>query len=207
MNKTLNRAVRAYFIGFLIWFFVLFLILIRVPTEQLFVWINHPRHLIADLWWTFFTALGDGIAIVSLAVLLGLWRKKLLALGILGSYLLSGLVVRIVKNIINMPRPANYFEGITEVYTASWFTLHFHQSMPSGHTTSAFAAITVLVLGMNNKKYTLALLLVACLIGYSRVYLGQHFVQDIWIGSYIGVVCGIIIFRVLNYFTIFRQLM
>ncbi|MBS1933411.1 MAG: phosphatase PAP2 family protein, partial [Bacteroidetes bacterium] len=34
----------------------------------------------------------------------------------------------------------------------------------------------------------------AVLVGYSRVYLGQHFVQDVFFGSIIGVVSALIVY-------------
>ena len=53
-----------------------------------------------------------------------------------------------------------------------------------------------MVLMANNKTTQLALLTAALLVGYSRIYLGQHFLLDVIVGAVIGTASGIIGFYI-----------
>jgi membrane-associated phospholipid phosphatase len=60
-------------------------------------------------------------------------------------------------------------------------------SFPSGHTTSAFALATTIAIISKDKKIGLFCFILAALTGYSRIYLGQHFLEDVGFGSLLGV--------------------
>jgi membrane-associated phospholipid phosphatase len=73
--------------------------------------------------------------------------------------------------------------------------LYYKHSFPSGHTASVFAAAITISLFASRKRWVSGIcFLFACLTAYSRVYLGEHFVEDVWIGSLEGVVFGTICF-------------
>lgn len=63
-------------------------------------------------------------------------------------------------------------------------------SFPSGHTMSSFAAATVLI--YMDKKIGAISLILATIIGFSRLYLYVHYTSDVVIGLLIGVLLGII---------------
>ncbi|HBL40024.1 MAG TPA: hypothetical protein DDY98_00015, partial [Ruminococcaceae bacterium] len=65
-------------------------------------------------------------------------------------------------------------------------------SFPSGHTSSSFAAATVLF--CNNKKLGAPALVLAVLIGFSRIYCGVHYCTDVLAGTVVGVAFGIAAF-------------
>jgi membrane-associated phospholipid phosphatase len=65
-------------------------------------------------------------------------------------------------------------------------------SFPSGHSTSAFSAAVVLTYLTPKKYYGFVFLLLAIIIGYSRMYLSEHFFEDVVGGSAIGVFCTVI---------------
>jgi membrane-associated phospholipid phosphatase len=60
-------------------------------------------------------------------------------------------------------------------------------SFPSGHTTSAFTAAVVLTYITPRKAWGLLFFVFAVLVGYSRMYLSEHFFEDVVGGSAIGV--------------------
>ena len=68
-------------------------------------------------------------------------------------------------------------------------------SFPSGHSMAAFALYTLLILLLPSKKRYVALLFsVALLVGISRIYLVQHFWQDVYAGAILGAALATLIY-------------
>jgi len=63
-------------------------------------------------------------------------------------------------------------------------------SFPSGHTLSAFAIASSLIFFYKKKLITLSLLLLASLVGLSRIMLGVHWPIDVLMGATLGLACG-----------------
>lgn len=73
-----------------------------------------------------------------------------------------------------------------------------NNSFPSGHTTAAFTLFCFLTLISSNKNRGFAYGIIAVLIGYSRVYLSQHFFEDILVGATIGTFASMIFYYFLD---------
>ena len=58
-------------------------------------------------------------------------------------------------------------------------------SFPSGHTLCAFETATSLALYY--KKLALPVIVVACIIGFSRMYLYVHYPTDVLVGAILGI--------------------
>ena len=159
-------------------------ILILFSKADGFIFLNLFHRPYLDVIFRFLTFLGDGWFIIALTILLFFIRKKRLALLVVSSYALSGLIVMGLKNLINAPRPKTYFENSDYKMLINLNDLFSFGSFPSGHTTSAFALATVLACYFSNKKYSPLLIIYACLVGYSRIYLAQHFLLDVLCGSF-----------------------
>ena len=69
-------------------------------------------------------------------------------------------------------------------------------SFPSGHTTSAFSLFLILALFVKKPIFGAVLALFAILASYSRVYLSQHYFEDIFLGSIIGVLGTLFVYFV-----------
>lgn len=63
-------------------------------------------------------------------------------------------------------------------------------SYPSGHTATAFATAAVLASSLRRRWVTLSAFVGAALVGYSRLYLGHHFLSDVIGGAVAGVAIG-----------------
>ncbi len=146
-----------------------------------------------DLFFSSFTFLGDGVFVLSIILLLFIFadRKKAIALSF--AFLTSGCLAQALKRIFQLPRPKLYFEETAFQYLhyVNHVTLHSSYSFPSGHTTSAFALATVLVLSIKKMRVAVPCFLFATLIGYSRIYLAQHFLFDVMAGAAIGTLSGL----------------
>ncbi|MDR2682912.1 MAG: phosphatase PAP2 family protein [Dysgonamonadaceae bacterium] len=64
----------------------------------------------------------------------------------------------------------------------------------SGHAANTFGLATFTALLFRNRLATFTLLLFALITGYSRIYLGVHFISDVVAGALIGIVMGYAVF-------------
>ncbi|WP_405268160.1 phosphatase PAP2 family protein [Methanobrevibacter sp.] len=82
---------------------------------------------------------------------------------------------------------------------------HVHQlvvpsepnSFPSGHTSSTFSVVTILVHEFRQKKLLVSILIIfSILLAFSRVYCGVHYPLDVVVGAIVGIVSGILVLKV-----------
>ena len=141
---------------------------------------------------TRFTYFGDGLFCLATGILLFAFNKRFVSLMVLSSYAISGITVQVLKYFIIEPRPAVYLKDSSYQYFIEDVTLHNLHAFPSGHTASAFALAAVLSFAAKSKTYSILFLVAAILVGYSRIYLAQHFLTDVLAGAIIGVLSAII---------------
>ncbi len=165
-----------------------------------FIFLNNHHSFGLNVFFVNYTFLGDGIFGLSLAAFFYYRKQKKLALFILVAFVSSGLTAQLLKNIIYAPRPRIYFEASQYIYRLDNFgnSGGGASSFPSGHTTSAFALATVLALWFQKKWLSIVLVIAAALVGYSRIYLAQHFPADVLAGSCIGVLFGTLTVVLMN---------
>jgi undecaprenyl-diphosphatase len=94
------------------------------------------------------------------------------------AFLLSTVLVHALKRKIRRKRPASHSEVRFLVPTTR------QASFPSGHTTTSFAL--AVVVAWHFPLWTVPLLVMAGLVGYSRVYVGVHFLSDVAAAAAIG---------------------
>ncbi|MEP7241158.1 MAG: phosphatase PAP2 family protein [Devosia sp.] len=96
---------------------------------------------------------------------------------------LPGLVTNILKHLIGRGRPVHFAETGLWAFRPNWADWSY-QSMPSGHTTTAFAL--AFTLGFFSRRFWLPLLVLAIGVGISRVVVGAHYPTDTLVGAGIG---------------------
>jgi membrane-associated phospholipid phosphatase len=119
---------------------------------------------------------------------------------VLSSYALSGIIAQVLKYYIIEARPAVFLKDTSYKYFIENVTLHNLHAFPSGHSASAFAMAAVLSFALKNKKYSVLFLTGAVIVGYSRIYLAQHFPDDVLAGALIGFVSAIFCWIFFNKF-------
>ena len=154
--------------------------------EQVFLWLNHQHTYTADVILKYFTYIGDGIFMLGLGLLLLLFRFRKLGVLMLLSFLLSGLLAQSIKRIEARPRPGLHFQNPDIIHRVDDVLLKGKNSFPSGHTTTAFATFSLLAFASRNKFVQFLYFAIAVTIGYSRIYLGQHFAEDVLMGAAVG---------------------
>lgn len=181
-------------IGFLLWIFGGGIGFFLVTKETLFFTFNQLHSYPGDFFFQYFTHVGDGLMMLALAiVLLGLGKRRLGIL-LLISFIFSGLLAQTIKRLKPEPRPGIHFAQIEQIHKVNDELLKANNSFPSGHTTTAFAMFSLLAFAVRNPSLQLLFLLLALGVGFSRIYLGQHFFKDVWVGSLLGYGTSLLIF-------------
>lgn len=177
----------AYFAGLVLWLLALGIFLLALPQADSFRWLTQWHSTASDFFLQYFTHIGDGMFALGVALALLLSRRRFAAAYIFSAYALSGIAAQLIKKMLWLPRPQAFFAQLgQQVYRVPGLELHDWGSFPSGHTTSAFALFTATVLWSKQQRYSVLWLLPAILVGYSRVYLSQHFPEDVWGGALLG---------------------
>ncbi|MGI4835534.1 MAG: phosphatase PAP2 family protein [Janthinobacterium lividum] len=164
--------------------------LLATPRHTLFFWVNGHHAPLLDQFFRPFTNVGDGAfyALVCLGLLFVRFRWALLGFG---CFAVTSLAAQVGKHLIftGHPRPARYFQehpGYPALHTVEGVVLGTLKSFPSGHSTSAFSVFLLLTYLVRRRQWGIAFTLLAALTAYSRVYLAQHFVEDVFAGSVLG---------------------
>ena len=189
---------RLFFAGYILLVILCMTLLVSLPKVEGHLFLNPWHYKPLDYIFRGFTFLGDGLFIIVLVVLLFIFKKRFLSVMIIAGYVLSGIPVQIIKSYFDAPRPAVFLKGINYSHFVEGVTLHNYNSFPSGHTASAFALAVILAISLKNKWTGIIVLFLAALVGYSRIYLSQHFLLDVFVGSLIGVLSGLTIYLLLE---------
>ena len=144
---------------------------------------------ITDAVFPIITYLGEaGIVWIALSLVL-LFTKKcrlcgvLMLCAMLGAFLTGEVLI---ENIVCRPRPCQQFPE----YVAMLIPPPGSYSFPSGHSSSSFAAATVLF-GFS-KKWGVSAFVLAFLIALSRVFLFVHYPTDVLAGVALGILFGLL---------------
>lgn len=148
---------------------------------------EHVRMPFLNTIMTGITTLGDHGMIWILFTILLLIPKKtrkaglVSAMALIGSLLFNNLLI---KNLVQRPRPYVTFADLQILIPKpSEF------SFPSGHTSSSFAAAAAICACLP-KKYGIPAMILAALIGFSRLYVGVHYPTDVLAGAILGILLG-----------------
>jgi len=193
--KTIFKANKAFFIPYA-FFLVIGTILIIVNTKaETHLEFNSFHNSFADVIFYYATNLGNGYAAVFLGILLLFIRYRWVIILAL-STIISGIITQVLKHTLfsDIVRPKKFFEGVHELYLLPNVDNHLYNSFPSGHTTCAFALYLSIALCVKNRGIKLLCFLLAIAASYSRIYLSQHFLEDVYAGSLIGTITALFVF-------------
>ncbi|MEM1120670.1 MAG: phosphatase PAP2 family protein [Bacteroidota bacterium] len=188
------------------YFFVCFLIyllfgaigILSLSHGDLLVYFSDHRTAFGNTFFSNATKLGEELSYLFFVVFFLFVRFRYALL-----VPLTGLVVTIIsfltKSFFQQPRPSIYYQELGTLGELNLVEgvkmVKGLTSFPSGHTMSAFALFTLVALLVKRKKgVAILLFLIAVSVGLSRIYLMQHFLRDVYLGSILGVGISVLLY-------------
>ncbi|WP_341534020.1 phosphatase PAP2 family protein [Sporosalibacterium faouarense] len=111
---------------------------------------------------------------------------RLVGLKVLIALTATTVLVQILKKAVGRERPYNMLNNINT------FGIEMKDySFPSGHTAASFTIATMLYLNISHMM--IPVLLLALMVGISRIYLAVHYPSDVVVGIILGSSSSIII--------------
>lgn len=190
-----------YIIGYLLLLAVMLTMLIGYEKAELHLLLNAYHTGTMDVFFRYYSLLAElplyVVALIPLAF--KMWRPTCF-------YALcevcGAVVVQTLKAFFGAERPMSYFEKLPDVNLplVDGVSMYYGSSFPSGHTSTFFIFFTFSALLLAHRFHKthrperwlqililLVLLTMAALGGFSRIYLSQHFLVDVCVGSIIGI--------------------
>ncbi len=120
------------------------------------------------------------------------YRYAQMALYVFVTNVVAGLGVWLLKVPFGRLRPKMLFNQ--GAYGFEGFGIHYsYVSFPSGHSITIFSTATALALLF--PRLSIPLFVTATLIAFSRVTVGAHYFSDVVMGSYLGILVAIVLYR------------
>ena len=191
MNEVLRR-IKWLLIPYLLILCICLLIKLTYSRETIYFTVNGINSPLADFLAPFATDLGNGWFAVIMAAILSLfnYRKAFILITAWG---VTSITAQIIKYIFDAPRPNLYFKDqLSKIHFVKAVEILNLHSFPSGHTVTAFTLAVLFTYWCKNKAWGTVFLLYAVIVGYSRMYLSEHFFEDVTAGSVIGMVVTVI---------------
>ncbi len=184
--SKLIESIQIFSYSYLAFFISGIIIILSYEKAAIHLYINSLHTPFLDVFFKYWTFTGDGLFILILLLPISLMSIRTGAI-LLVSYLLSGAVSQIFKFIIHLPRPVAWFENPEVLNFVEGVKVYSWNSMPSGHTSTAFALFFIVALASRHRLVQALCFIGAILTGFSRVYLNLHFFEDIVFGSLAGI--------------------
>lgn len=198
------RTVYIYVIPYCVLLMSILGLMFVYPKPELHMLLNAHHSSIQETFFKYYSMLAEGPLYV-LALLPLLWKKTKITIFFAMCELTGGAILQILKHIISTDRPISVFENYHHLVLplVQGVDMHYSNSFPSGHASTFFMFCTccTIVLAFHHSRenkphntrtqilfnMSLVLLLVLATMGaYSRIYLSQHFLSDVYVGSIIG---------------------
>ena len=208
----MKKIIAVYGIAYLVLLMVVLGLQYVYPKPELHLLLNSYHTSLQDTFFKYYSMLAEWPLYI-LALLPILWKKIQMTIFFALCELSGGAVLQILKHLISTDRPVSVFEHSPNLMLplVDGVSMHHSNSFPSGHASTFFVFCTCCALILayhyslkSKKEYhrnfflitlsMLTLFVLATLGAYSRIYLSQHFLSDVCMGSIIGFVTPFLVF-------------
>ncbi len=169
----------------------LFFVSYSLGKSGFFLLLNTDLGTVADYFFALYTNAGDALIwIAVLFITLFVIKKKKAWPLLVSAFAISTIFTQVCKYLIipDAPRPWSAIKDHSLIHHVPFVQPWLISSFPSGHTATAFSVYLVFCLLLDKKWWLGVGLLYAVLVGYSRIYLAQHFPFDVAAGAVVGII-------------------
>ena len=191
----------AFFVGYGVFLLLCILILPAIEQGDCIRYFSENRSEASNLFFSYCTQLAEEKVYFLIAFCCLFIRFRYSLLFFITGFSIAAVSL-VTKAVFGHDRPSVFFHStkeITELNLLEGIELLIGAtSFPSGHTMSAFALYGLLALLIKRNKALsgLIFLIIAILVGVSRIYLVQHFLKDVFAGSLIGVLIALSLYYI-----------
>ncbi len=129
-----------------------------------------------------------GLILASVAWWRGNKKWTRIFLSMLIALAIAGVVGRGIEIATGRARPSVRTEEVWNRFSSKY------HAFPSGHVTASMAFFGVLFFA--NRRVAVACLPIPILIGFSRIYLGAHYLSDVVCGVILGILSAVLVAHV-----------
>ena len=189
--KQIFSSTKIYLLLTFTFLLVTGIILLSFSKSEIHLAITKHYSAIADFIFKYYTNVGDGFFALIIAIGFLFYNYRY-ALMIFTATQIAGFFAQVVKRKgFNYPRPLSYFHDKSVLHIVKDVDMNYWMSFPSGHSTTAFCLFFCLSFIAPKPIYQILFFIFALLVGYSRMYLSQHFLMDVFGGCIIGITVAI----------------
>jgi membrane-associated phospholipid phosphatase len=168
---------------------VFVIILLIYGKTDSFLLINGAHNSKLDFVMPYVTWLGDGLIYVPMVLYCLVFNRKFLVPAIFSIIICTVLTQGMKRYIFpDELRPFSLEEKQITIHKIEGVHMNKQHSFPSGHTSTAFTTALLLTAVLRRRVWAYVLPFLAFLVGYSRIYLAQHYLTDVSAGLFIGIV-------------------
>ena len=207
--KGLLKIGFVYYIAYIILLMVVIGMICVYPKLELHLLLNSHHTAILDIFFKYYSMMAEG-PLYALALFPLFWKKIKITVFFALCELSAGGFLQILKHLFSSERPLIAFERYPDMTfpVVEGVNLHAGNSFPSGHASTFFIFFTccAILLALRYRQtakqgrysmfalLNISLLILAALGAFSRIYLSQHFLSDVCVGSIIGFVTPCLMF-------------
>lgn len=146
-----------------------------------------------DVLFRYGTYLGDGLIYLPLLAYCIFFNRSLIVPAVL-SILIGLLLTHFLKRVVfpQELRPISLEAQSVLLHKITGLHMNRVNSFPSGHTATAFATALLLASVVKPRVWAIIIPFIPLFVGYSRVYLAQHFVTDVLGGMIVGIITAVL---------------
>ncbi len=199
LQSTEYRHFRSAVLFSIVLALVIAVFLLVYGKENSFLAINKHYDSSFDYVFRFWTYLGDGIIWIPLFLYVLLFKRDYL-IAVIAGLIICTVLTQFFKRVVfwNDFRPIVVLANKVRVIPG--YYMNRAHSFPSGHTSTAFTLALLLAFIVKRNVWVYVFPLIAFFVGYSRVYLAQHFVTDVLAGVFIGIVSSYLSLLIYEWF-------
>ena len=174
-----------------------FYYLVGLDKGDTVLWLNGNGDVFFDDFFLIATKFGEPVIIVLICIvmLVSNWKKGIL---LSGALILNTIIVQLLKKLVfaDHMRPLHYLQD--KLSLIEGLAVHSSFSFPSGHTTGGFTLFFMVSLLVENKIIKCVLIFFGVIVAISRVYLSQHFLEDVVAASVLSASTCVIYYILFN---------